>query len=132
VSDSKKHIEELQQDEGRLEELLFLVDPTRRPRIQKILAFLRSRISALTTSDKTPSPEKFPPTLTQLRQRQADLEEKLFQETPEGRLPIKQALKQVRTDIADAEAVAMREADQTTASSGADKSAEPRGPSQVA
>ena len=137
VSDPKqKHFEEMKQEEGRLEELLFLIDPTRRPRIQKVLAFLRSRMSSLGKSDPAPATPPFQPTLAQLRQRQSDLEESLFQEAPESRQAIKAALKQVRDDIANAEAVAMRDAEHHnepgSGSEDAKDTAKRKGPSQVA
>jgi hypothetical protein len=99
--EQRNHLEELKQEQGRLEELLFLIDPKRRPRVQKMLAYLRAQISAVTTGHASEPPVVL--SLEQLRQRQSDLEASLFDEPPEQRPSIKKLLAQVRADIARAE-----------------------------
>jgi len=104
VSDIRaQHLEDLKQEQGRLEELLFLVDQQRRPRLQKVLASLRAEISAL-ESEQGQAPAKdasvqSSQSLPELRQRQSELEETLFIEPPERRGPVKKLLAQVREAI---------------------------------
>lgn len=98
MSNYKGLIEQLRQEQARLEELLFLVDPSRRPRVQKMLAHLRAQI--LATEHGTSAASK---TLEELRKEQADLEESLFAERPEGRARIKKMLAELRVEISAAE-----------------------------
>jgi len=126
VSDSHKNkIDELKQEQGRLEELLFLVNPERRGRVHRMLAFLRGQIAnlqdALTPAREDPPTAQVEPrkSLDELRREQSDLEETLFIEPPERRGRIKQLLAQKRSEIRDAEAAEAKARDK-------------KGPSQVA
>lgn len=123
--EKRNHLEELKQEQGRLEELLFLIDPKRRPRVQKMLAYLRAQISALSSHQTAEQPVTR--SLDELRQRQSDLEASLFDEPPEQRPLIKKLLAQVRADIATAEMAESRE----RGNEPAEKNAKPGGP-QVA
>jgi hypothetical protein len=100
VSESaQKSIEQFREEQAKLEELLFLVDRERRPRVQKMLAQLRAQIAALDATQTQPEISA-PKSLTELRQRQTELEETLFLEPPERRPQIKKLLAQVRAEIA--------------------------------
>src|SRR5690242_19401765 len=100
-----KSMEELECDQNRLEELLFLVDARRRPRIHKMLSQIRQQIAEATTAAQSP------PALARLQERRGELEEKLFLEPAERRPQIKQMLTLVRAEIEAAEAKALVEAD---------------------
>jgi len=99
--EQRNHLEELKQEQGRLEELLFLIDPKRRPRVQKMLAYVRARISSI-AAGRVPEPPVVL-SLGQLRERQSELEASLFDEPPARRPAIKKLLAEVRADIARAE-----------------------------
>jgi hypothetical protein len=98
-----KTIEQLECDQNRLEELLFLVDARRRPRIHKMLSQIRQQIAAATPTAQAPS------ALVQLRERRGELEDKLFHEAPERRPEIKKMLGLIRAEIEAAEAAALIE-----------------------
>lgn len=98
---AQKTIEELLQEQARLEELLFLVDRDRRARVQKMLSHLREQIAGL-HAIQTQAEITTPKSLEQLRQQQSDLEETLFREPPERRPEIKRLLAAVRREIAAA------------------------------
>lgn len=104
---AQKTIEELLQEQARLEELLFLVDRDRRGRVQKMLVHLREQIAGLHAIEAKPEsglPQEAPApkSLEQLRREQSDLEETLFREPPERRPEIKRLLAAVRREIAAA------------------------------
>src|SRR5690242_18958361 len=103
VSEAKhEQVDRLKQEQDRLEELLFLVDQQRRPRLQKVLSGLRAEIVALEAPAQKLAVQPAVPesSLPELRQRQSDLEETLFREPPERRAPVKRLLAQVREAIA--------------------------------
>jgi hypothetical protein len=102
---AQKTIEDLLQEQVRLEELLFLVDRDRRARVQKMLSHLREQIAGLQSIQAqalVPSEVSTPKSLEQLRREQSELEETLFREPPERRQEVKRLLAAVRREIAAA------------------------------
>lgn len=96
----RSQLEQLKQERKRLEELLFLIDEKRRPRVQKMIAALRTEIACREADTARNDAAARAKCLEELRQRQSELEEALFTEAPEGRAPIKRLLAEVRDEIA--------------------------------